>query len=286
VARPSKLTGVLIENFCSVLRTTGSIETAIKHTGISRASYFGWKRAVRQGGGTKLQAKLFAAVDRVEGERKSLVEWMLFKQMEKHWRPCAWWLERKYPNEYGRRRPQPLSNPNDLDADPTPRHITWREYPPLPADRVEPAPAECKPTESTQAEDDPRTAESISVAWVPGNYYETLGLKPVAGRLLRSDDDSPDAQPVAVITDDFWALRFGHDLTVLGQSIRIAGVAITIVGVCPEFTDFPDGNMVDMVMADGMKAPILAGFGLRMNSNTHWILGTPFPGDLYSPRRS
>ena len=251
------------------------METAIKDAGISRTTFYGWARQVREGRGTKLQVKFVSAVDRASVERKCLCELMLTKHFEKHWRAIAWWLERKYPNEYGRRRPLPLPELDDFDADPPATRVVWKGYPALPAAKVEPTPAERKPTE---------TSEGISVAWLPGNYYEKLGLEPILGRLLRSDDDRPDALPVAVITDDFWALRFGLDPKILTKRIRIAGIAVAIVGVCPEFTNLPGAQMVDIAMAAALKEPILAGFGVRMISDTHWTLGAALPGDVSPPR--
>jgi hypothetical protein len=70
-------------------------------------------------------------------------------------------------------------------------------------------------------------------AWVTNVYYETLGLKPITGRLLTKNDDGPDAPLVAVITDGYWERRFAHDPKVIGESLRIEGTAVTIVGVAP-----------------------------------------------------
>jgi len=70
-------------------------------------------------------------------------------------------------------------------------------------------------------------------AFVSGGYYKTLRLVPVAGRLLTESDDQPGAPPVAVISDGYWARRFGRDPSVIGKSIRIEGGSATIVGASP-----------------------------------------------------
>jgi transposase len=114
MARPSKITERLITNFCSSLYLTGSIETAIADTGIGRESYFRWKRRVVQGTATKLERQFMEAVDRAAGESKQLLESKMSKHYDKSWRSIAWWLERKYPNEYGKRRPPPLPDPDDF----------------------------------------------------------------------------------------------------------------------------------------------------------------------------
>ena len=114
MARPSIITDRLIKNFCSSVFLTGSIETAIADTGIGRASYFRWKRRVIEGKATKLERQFMEAVDQAAGESKQLLESKMCKHYDKSWRSIAWWLERKYPNEYGKRRPPPLADPDDF----------------------------------------------------------------------------------------------------------------------------------------------------------------------------
>jgi hypothetical protein len=105
MARPSKITDVLIDRFCEIVKISESIETAIKETGVGRESYFRWKRRVSAGKGTELERRFMMAVDKALGESKLWHESKMNKHSEKHWRAIAWWLERKYPKEYGRRRP-------------------------------------------------------------------------------------------------------------------------------------------------------------------------------------
>ncbi len=53
----------------------------------------------------------------------------------------------------------------------------------------------------------PDALRPVGGAWVTGGYYHTLGLVPVAGRLLGPDDDRPGASPAAVITDNVLGTR-------------------------------------------------------------------------------
>jgi hypothetical protein len=108
MARPSKVTDSLIEQFCSILRYTWSIETTIKKTGIGRASFYRWKQRVSQGKGTPMEGRFIREVDMVEGGMKLVMEVRLAQHFDEDWRAIAWWLERKYPQEYGRRKPLPL----------------------------------------------------------------------------------------------------------------------------------------------------------------------------------
>ena len=77
MARPSNLTDQLIEKFCLNLRVTGSIETAIRVTGMGRESFYRCKRHVRQGRGTEMEQRFFRAVDQSEGEVKLRREYQL-----------------------------------------------------------------------------------------------------------------------------------------------------------------------------------------------------------------
>jgi hypothetical protein len=50
----------------------------------------------------------------------------------------------------------------------------------------------------------PGSVERTPGAWVTGDYYTTLGLQAIAGRLLAPEDDQPNASPAAVITEGYW----------------------------------------------------------------------------------
>jgi predicted permease len=77
-------------------------------------------------------------------------------------------------------------------------------------------------------------AERVSVDEVSGNYYEVLGVQPQLGRGIRPHDDSAGSDAVAVISDGFWERAFGRSPAVLGQSIKLNDVPVTVVGVNPK----------------------------------------------------
>ncbi|MCG3161863.1 MAG: hypothetical protein JMDDDDMK_03078 [Acidobacteria bacterium] len=69
---------------------------------------------------------------------------------------------------------------------------------------------------------------------VSGNYFETLGLSPAAGRLFTMEDDkAPGAHPVAVLSHDCWQRRFGGAANIVGQTALVNGREYTIIGVTP-----------------------------------------------------
>jgi predicted permease len=69
--------------------------------------------------------------------------------------------------------------------------------------------------------------------FVSGNSFETLGLRPYAGRLLRPSDDVKGAAPVAVISFQTWEQELGRDPSIIGSSFTINGQPVTIVGIAP-----------------------------------------------------
>ena len=69
--------------------------------------------------------------------------------------------------------------------------------------------------------------------FVSGNSFDTLGLRPYAGRLLQPSDDVKGAAPVAVISFQQWEQELGRDPSVIGSSLIINGQPVSIVGIAP-----------------------------------------------------
>lgn len=77
-------------------------------------------------------------------------------------------------------------------------------------------------------------AEQVWGAFVTGDYFTTLGLEPLAGRLLRSGDGSGrEGDRLAVISEALWTRRFGRDPGAVGASLKISGDNWRVVGVAP-----------------------------------------------------
>src|SRR5262245_51404359 len=91
---------------------------------------------------------------------------------------------------------------------------------------------------------------------VSGNYFSVLGVHPILGRLLGDDEDrTPGAHPVAVISYGYWQRRFGGNPATIGNSISIAGLPFSIIGVTPpEFFGVEVGSSPD-IFAPVMMAP-------------------------------
>jgi len=90
--------------------------------------------------------------------------------------------------------------------------------------------------------------ERVAGQYVTGDFFSVLGVSPAIGRTITPDDDRFGApNTVAVISDGYWARRFGRDPAALGKSIVVENVPLTIVGVAPaEFFGLQVGSRVDL----------------------------------------
>jgi predicted permease len=77
----------------------------------------------------------------------------------------------------------------------------------------------------------------IHGAIVSGNAFESLGMRPAAGRLLTPADDQSGGGPdglAAMISYRAWMERYHGDSSVIGRHVIVTDHPATIVGVAPE----------------------------------------------------
>jgi predicted permease len=78
-------------------------------------------------------------------------------------------------------------------------------------------------------------AEPVVISEVSGNFFQALGLKPAAGRLVYGEDaEDPGAEPVMVLGYAYWKKRFNGDRKAIGSQVKLNGRGVTIVGVTPK----------------------------------------------------
>lgn len=76
--------------------------------------------------------------------------------------------------------------------------------------------------------------ERVTAAVVAGNYFSTLGAKPIIGRGFVADEDRTEgARLVAVLSYSLWQTRFGGDPAIVGGTISLNNHAFAVVGVMP-----------------------------------------------------
>ena len=131
-------------------------------------------------------------------------------------------------------------------------------------------------------------AELGRVEFVSGNFFRSLGINAAAGRLIYDSDDRPSAPPVAVLSYEYWRNRFAENPAMIGQTIRISNVPVTIAGVAaPKFFGV-DPASVPMVYVPIVNRPLLARntigpeeqAGMFTDSHYYWadMMGRLRPG--------
>ena len=121
-------------------------------------------------------------------------------------------------------------------------------------------------------DDQPAPVTGILVA---EGFFQTLGVKPSAGRLFRSEEFVEHAQPVALLSYPFWKRQFGGDRGVVGRTINLNHAAVTVVGVLPDTFDFGS------VFSPGAKVDLFTPYimdDFRDDGNDLALIGRLKPG--------
>ncbi|MBV8551218.1 MAG: ABC transporter permease [Acidobacteriaceae bacterium] len=78
-------------------------------------------------------------------------------------------------------------------------------------------------------------ADRIVSAFVSGNFFQALGIRPALGRfILPSEGETKGADPVMVLGYSYWKTHFAENPDVVGRKVSVDGQPVTIVGVAPE----------------------------------------------------
>jgi putative ABC transport system permease protein len=85
---------------------------------------------------------------------------------------------------------------------------------------------------------EPKEVESSRVS---ANYFSVLRVTPYLGRDFRPEEDRLGANPVVILTYQFWQTQFSGNRKVVGSGIDLSGIEFTIIGVLPPEFIFPQG---------------------------------------------
>jgi putative ABC transport system permease protein len=81
--------------------------------------------------------------------------------------------------------------------------------------------------------------ERIYGAAITADFFAAIGVEPVRGRAILSDEDEPGHDQVAILSYGLWQRRFGADSTALGKTVNIDGRPYTIIGIMDRNIEFP-----------------------------------------------
>jgi len=116
----------------------------------------------------------------------------------------------------------------------------------------------------------------VTAALVSGELLESLGVAPIAGRLIEPSDDVPGGSVVADISYGTWESVFAGDPNVVGRETRLNGRKCTIIGVMPKGFQFPPGEQDPAQVWTALQLDP-ANPGGRSNHN-YYLLGRLKPG--------
>jgi putative ABC transport system permease protein len=85
-------------------------------------------------------------------------------------------------------------------------------------------------------------ALNIRGASVTPDYFTTLRVQPIAGRLFDAAEGKDGAASVVIVREDFWKSALSADPEILGKTILINGQATQVVGILPTRFRFPAGE--------------------------------------------
>ena len=121
---------------------------------------------------------------------------------------------------------------------------------------------------STGGEYRPATAEMIS-----GNYFAVLGVKAALGQVLMNDDGgTPDANPVAVLSYDFWKTQLGGAPDAVGRTVLVNRHPLTIIGVAAStFRGIDVGEVPSLWIPASMSAEAIPGFNGLLDRRMRWM---------------
>jgi predicted permease len=77
-------------------------------------------------------------------------------------------------------------------------------------------------------------AEVVSAELVSGNFFQGMGIGSALGRPIEPVDDAvPGSGAVAVISDSLWTRQFNRSPLVIGKTMDVNLIPVTIIGVAP-----------------------------------------------------
>jgi predicted permease len=108
-----------------------------------------------------------------------------------------------------------------------------------------------------------REPETVGYQLVSTNFFQTLTINVSYGRFFTASEERGAVPYPAVISDAFWAKRFGRSHSVLGTQAVLNNTPVVIVGVAPaEFFGVEPGKQPNLWL------PVYAQFDLRYRGNT------------------
>lgn len=115
--------------------------------------------------------------------------------------------------------------------------------------------------------------EEVAADEVSGSFFSALGVDMAAGQGFVADDERKHS-PVAVLSYGYWTRRFNRDGRVVGTTLYVNGVPMTVIGVAaPHFYGVESGGATTDLWIPLQNRPELNAWGTP--AAEHTLYGSP-----------
>jgi putative ABC transport system permease protein len=113
----------------------------------------------------------------------------------------------------------------------------------------------------------------VRAASVTANFFDVMGMAPIAGRVFTVENETPGRDAVVVLSHGLWQQLFAGAADVIGRSMQLNGRAYEVIGVMPQGLDgWPEKAE--------LWRPLAPAEQLRAARNSFWlpVIGRLKPG--------
>ena len=110
--RKPKLNKMVIKRLEEALLAGNYIETACDYAGINRATFYKWMAEAEKPGAKPLLRELSDTVSQARAQAEMRNVLRVQKAADESWQAASWWLERSFPQRWGRHQRVELSGAN------------------------------------------------------------------------------------------------------------------------------------------------------------------------------
>jgi len=96
---------------------------------------------------------------------------------------------------------------------------------------------------------DDRDPEQYPGVYISANGFSLIGETAALGRSFGPDENRQGAEPVVLLSHKVWRSRYAGDPAIVGRSIRVNALPVTVIGVMPEGMSWPFNAEVWMPMS-------------------------------------
>lgn len=111
MTRPIALTPDRQEKLLEAIRAGNYIQTACTYAGISKQTYYNWKHTAETPDAPEWAVDLFDAIENARAQAEVRNVALIQRAATTQWQAAAWWLERSFPQQFGRINRVEMSGP-------------------------------------------------------------------------------------------------------------------------------------------------------------------------------